>query len=127
MNDIDSNENNGLTSNRSMYDNRGKYFDTYQFNKNFDEYIEKQNKKRLKNEELQNHDLNKIDSIKLRPYNLSFSRILKNIQSMWFRYYDNIINGKNIFFGSSYNDLFYLSMTFITIFLIYIILYLIFT
>ena len=47
-------------SKTGMYDNRGKYFDAYLFNKEFDEYIQKQDKKRLYEQELKTTDLNNI-------------------------------------------------------------------
>ena len=117
----------GITSDRSMFDNRGRFFDPYQFNKEFEKYIDDSKKRRLKEQKLRIHDLEKIENTRIRPYNMSFSKIIKNIQSMWFRYYDNIRNGKNIFEGATYDDLFYLSITFITVYILYIMIYLIFS
>ena len=116
----------GITSDRTMFDNRGRFFDAYQFNKEFEKYIDDSKKRRLKEQKLRTHDLEKIENTRIRPYNMSFSKIIKNIQSMWFRYYDNIRNGKKIFEGASYDDLFYLSITFITVYILYIMIYLIF-
>jgi len=117
----------GITSDRTMFDNRGRFFDAYQFNKEFEKYIDDSKKRRLKEQKLRTHDLEKIENTRIRPYNMTFSKIIKNIQSMWFRYYDNIRNGKNILEGASYDDLFYLSITFITVYILYIIIYLIFS
>ena len=117
----------GITSDRTMFDNRGRFFDPYQFNKEFEKYIDDSKKRRLKEQKLRTHDLEKIENTRIRPYNMSFSKIVKNIQSMWFRYYDNIRNGKNIFEGATYDDLFYLSITFITVYILYIMIYLIFS
>ena len=30
----------GITSDRTMFDNRGRFFDAYQFNKEFEKYID---------------------------------------------------------------------------------------
>lgn len=117
----------GITSDRTMFDNRGRFFDSYQFNKEFEKYIDDSKKRRLKEQKLRTQDLEKIENTRIRPYNMSFSKIVKNIQSMWFRYYDNIRNGKKIFEGASYDDLFYLSITFITVYILYIMIYLIFS
>lgn len=117
----------GITSDRTMFDNRGRFFDPYQFNKEFEKYIDDSKKRRLKEQKLKTYDLEKIENARIRPYNMSFSKIIKNIQSMWFRYYDNIRNGKKIFEGASYDDLFYLSITFITVYILYIMIYLIFS
>ena len=116
-----------ITSDRTMFDNRGRFFDPYQFNKEFEKYIDDGKKRRLKEQKLRTHDLEKIENRRTRPYNMSFSKIIKNIQSMWFRYYDNICDKKNIFEGASYDDLFYLSITFITVYILYIMIYLIFS
>lgn len=117
----------GITSDRTIFDNRGKFFDPYQFNKEFEKYIDDSKKKRLNEQKLRTYDLEKIENTRIRPYDISFSKIIKNIQSMWFRYYDNIRDRKNIFEGSSYDDLFYLSITFITVYILYIMIYLIFS
>ena len=49
-------------------------------------YIDDSKKRRLKEQKLRTHDLEKIENTRIRPYNMSFSKIIKNIQSMWFRY-----------------------------------------
>lgn len=113
----------GVTSVRSVFDNRGRYFDPYKFNKEFEKYIEKQKKKRLKEQELKTYDLNKIDNMVIKPYNLPFKNILLNTQSMWFRYFDNLMNGYGLLKNSSFDDIFYFALSFIVIFLIYIIIY----
>ena len=119
---LDSNVD-GVTSNRSVFDNRGRFFDPYKFNKEFEKYIEEQKKKRLKEQELKTYDLNKIDNMIIKPYNLPFKNILLNTQSMWFRFFDNMINGVYIFENSTFDDIFYIALSFITIFLIYVIIY----
>ena len=105
---------------RTMYDNRGKYFDTFKFNQEFDNYIIENEKNRLKHQSLLLHDLNTISNVVDEPYRLSLKQILNNTQSMWF---DLIDSG---FKNFTYNYLFYMALTFITIALIYIMLYFIF-
>ena len=56
--------------NLTMYDNRGKYFDSYLFNQRFDRYIKEQNAKRLLNQKVQLYDLDRIDNIQIEPYQL---------------------------------------------------------
>ena len=46
-----------------MYDNRGKYFDAYAFNKTFDEYISKQTKKNELNDRVKTDDLDIVEVI----------------------------------------------------------------
>ena len=55
----------------SMYDNRGKYFDAYLFNKEFDEYIQKQDKRRILEQEFKTTDLENIVNKVPKPYELS--------------------------------------------------------
>ena len=107
---------------RTMYDSRGKYFDTFKFNAEFDKYIEEQEKKRLLNNELKTHDLNTIENERVDIYNTPIKQILINTQTFWFNIFDNIINGENIFKNCDYGDFFYAGITFIAVVLIYIIL-----
>ena len=111
---------------RTMYDSRGKYFDTFKFNAKFDEYIEQQEKKRLLNNELKTHDLNTIENKRIDIYDTPIHQILINTQMFWFNIFDNIKNGENIFKNLNYGDFFYAGITFIAIVLIYIILSFIF-
>ena len=50
----------------TMYDNRGKYFDAYAFNKAFDEYISKQTKKNELNDRVKTDDLDIAENIKVK-------------------------------------------------------------
>ena len=59
----------------TMYDNRGKYFDAYAFNKAFDEYISKQTKKNELNDRVKTDDLNIVENIK-SFYNFNLLLIL---------------------------------------------------
>ena len=111
---------------RSLYDSRGKYFDTFKFNSEFDKYIENQDKKRLLNNELKTHDLNTIENKKIDIYNTPIHQILINTQNFWFTIFDNIKNGENLFKNCDYGDFFYAGITFITVVLFYIILSFIF-
>jgi hypothetical protein len=111
---------------RSMYDSRGKYFDTFKFNAEFNKYIDEQSKERLLNNELKTHDLNVIENTKSDIYNTPISQILINTQNFWFKIFDNIKNGNNIFKDCDYNDFLYTGITFIVVVLIYIVLFFIF-
>jgi hypothetical protein len=104
---------------RSMYDNRGKYFDTFKFNQEFDKYIEEQNKIKLKKEKLQFEDLDNIENISIKPYDLTFKEIIVNIQNTWIKILS--FNSLNV------DDIFYLAISFIVIGLIYIIICFIFS
>jgi hypothetical protein len=106
----------------TMYDNRGKYFDLYDFNKNFDDYVRQQQKQRLLNEKLKLTDLSTVDSIKIKPYQLPFDKMLINIKDMWFNMYDKIINGNNPFSDFNQDSFFYLGVSFVVVALIYVML-----
>jgi hypothetical protein len=106
----------------TMYDNRGKYFDLYDFNKNFDNYIRQQQKQRLLNEKLKLTDLSTINSIKIKPYQLPIDKMLINLKDTWFEFYDKAIEGKNPFNNFNENDFFYIGITIIAVALIYIML-----
>jgi hypothetical protein len=105
---------------RSMYDNRGKYFDQYLFNKKFDEYIEEQQKLNLKKQNVRLDDLNKIENLKIKPYQLPFDKILINIKNMCFEMFDNTMAGENPINSINGDNLFYLGILCLTITLLYI-------
>jgi len=105
----------------TMYDNKGKYFDLYDFNKNFDSYIEQQQKERLLNEKLKLTDLSTIESIKISPYQLPIDKIMINIKDTWFEIYDNLLKNKNPFSNFNEDKFFYIGISLIIIALIYII------
>jgi hypothetical protein len=114
------------TQGTTMYDNRGKYFDPYEFNKKFDDYIEKQSKIRLLEDKLRLNDLNTIENIKVAPYQLPFNKMLIGLKDTWYNFYDAIINKRNPFENFSNDDIFYFSITLILIALIYVLLSFIF-
>ena len=106
---------NYLDENISMYDNRGKYFDQYLFNKQFDEYIDAKNKERLLKEKVRLYDLNKIENIEVQPYQLPLNKILINTKDTWFNMYDDLKNSKNPFKNLNFNSYFYIGVTLIII------------
>ena len=106
----------------TMYDNRGKYFDLYDFNKDFDDYVRQQQKQRLLNEKLKLTDLSTIDSIKLKPYQLPLDKMLINVKDTWFELYDKAVEGENPLNNFNQDNFFYVGITFIVVALIYIIL-----
>ncbi len=108
-----------LKDNISMYDNRGKYFDQYLFNKKFDEYIELKNKERLLKEKVKLYDLNRIENIKVQPYELPLNKILINTKDTWFNIYDDIKNSKNPLVNLDINSYFYIGITLVVIVLLY--------
>ncbi len=114
-----------LKENISMYDNRGKYFDSYLFNKKFDEYIENRNKERLLKEKVKLYDLNKVENIRVNPYDLPINKILINTKTTWFDMYDNLISGRKIINPEDPKQLdsfFYIGITLIVIAILYIML-----
>jgi hypothetical protein len=106
----------------TMYDNRGKYFDLYNFNKNFDDYIRQQQTQRLLNEKLKLTDLSTIDSIKIKPYQLPIDKILINVKDTWFEMYDSVVEGENPLNNFSEDKYFYVGITLIIFALLYVIL-----
>jgi len=115
-----------LDTNKSMYDNRGKYYDFYLFNKKFDKNIEKQNREKLLKYKIQLNDLNRIENIKLEPYQLPFNEILINLKNLWFYIFDNIVK---LNFPSDIlntDNLFYFGISFIIIYIFFIMLNFIF-
>lgn len=114
--------NNYLKTNNSMYDNRGKYFDSYLFNKKFDDYIQKVNRERLLKEKVQLYDLDRISNIQIAPYQLPIDKLLINLKDVWFEFFDNIINLNNPFDNFNTTNLFYYGITLITIYLLIVML-----
>jgi len=110
---------------KNMYNNRGKYFDSAQFNKAFDVYIEEQTKDRLLNQKVKLDDLNRIENIKIPPTQLPLKNLFLNIKKAWTNLFNNISNQKNIF--SNTDDFFYFGLTLIIIALLYMIINFIFS
>lgn len=108
-----------LKDNKSMYDNKGKYYDNYLFNQKFNKYVEDATKDRLLKEKVQLYDLNRIDNIEIKPYQLPLDQIMVNIKNVWFNMYDNLVVGVNPFVNLTNNDIFYIAITLITIALFY--------
>lgn len=107
----------------TMYDNRGKYFDLYDFNKDFDAYIRQQQKQRLLNEKLKLTDLSTIDSIKIKPYQLPLDKMLINVKDTWFEMYDEVSKGENPLTKINEDKFFYIGLTLIIVALIYVMLW----
>ena len=118
--------NNYLKTNKSMYDNRGKYFDSYLFNKKFDNYIKKSTEERKLKERVQLYDLDSIDNIQVQPYQLPINKLLINFKNIWFELFDNLIERKNPSDLFTINNFFYFGITFIVIYILYIMLSFIF-
>lgn len=114
--------NNYLKTNISMYDNRGKYFDSYLFNQKFDEYIKQKTAERKLKEQVQLYDLNNIDNIQIQPFELPLNKLLINFKNLWFKLFDDIIHGNNPANLFSTTNFFYFGMTFIIIFLLFVML-----
>jgi hypothetical protein len=110
---------------KNMYNNRGKYFDSAQFNKAFDVYIEEQTKDRLLNQKVKLDDLNRIENIKIPPTQLPLKNLFINIKKAWNNFFNNLFNQKNIF--SNTDDFFYFGLTLIIIALLYLIINFIFS
>jgi hypothetical protein len=111
-----------LKTNKSMYDNRGKFFDWNLFNKKFDQYIEQQNEERLLKQKVKLYDLDSISNIEISPYQLPLNKLLINFKNVWFKLFDDIINNKNILENFNTNNLFYFGISFIIIYIIFIML-----
>ena len=109
---------------KNMYNNRGKYFDSAQFNKAFDVYIEEQTKDRLLNQKVKLDDLNRIENIKIPPTQLPLKDLFVNIKRAWSNFFNNLFGGKNVFKNT--DDSFYFGLTFIIIALLYLIISFIF-
>ena len=113
---------NYLKDNISMYDNRGKYFDQYLFNKKFDEYIELKNKERLLKEKVKLYDLNRVENIKVQPYELPLNKLMINTKDTWFNIFDDLKNSKDPLVNLDINSYFYIGITLVIIVLIYVLL-----
>jgi hypothetical protein len=111
-----------LKTNISMYDNRGKYFDSYLFNRKFDEYIKQKTQERKLKEQVQLYDLDRIDNISIQPYQLPIDKLLINLKNVWFELFDNLIERKNPSYLFTTNNFFYFGITLIVIFILYIML-----
>ena len=109
---------------KNMYNNRGKYFDSAQFNKAFDVYIEEQTKDRLLNQKVKLDDLNRIENIKIPPTQLPLKNLFINIKKAWNNFFNNLFNQKIIFINT--DDFFYFGLTLIIIALLYLIINFIF-
>jgi hypothetical protein len=114
--------NNYLKTNVSMYDNRGKYFDSYLFNQKFDSYIEQKTNERKLKEQVQLYDLDNIDNIQIQPYELPLNKLLINFKNVWFELFDDLMNGTNPSNLFTTSNFFYFGITFVVIFLLYIML-----
>ena len=114
--------NNYLKDNISMYDNKGKYFDSYLFNQKFDEYIKQKTAERKLKEQVQLYDLDSIDNIQVHPYQLPIDKLLINFKNIWFKLFDDIIERKNLSDLFTTTNFFYFGFTFIVIFILYIML-----
>ncbi len=111
----------------SMYDNRGKYFDSYLFNKEFDEYIQKQDKRRILEQEFKATDLENIVNKVPKPYELSLKDILFNTKNTWIIIISKFKKKKFNVDGLDINSIFYIGITFIVIALLYILVFLMFS
>ena len=111
-----------LKTNKSMYDNRGKYFDQYLFNQKFDQYIAEKNAERLLDEKVKLYDLDRIENIQIQPYQLPINKLLIKFKDVWTQLFDNIINNRNIIQLFTTENLFYYGVSLIFIFLLYIML-----
>ena len=119
---------NYLKTNMSMYDNRGKYFDSYLFNKKFDEYISKINAERLLKQKVQLYDLDQIANIQIAPYQLPIGKLLINLKNVWFNLFDSFANGKPFDILTLTSDnFFYLGISLVVIYVLFIVLTYIFT
>lgn len=113
---------NYLKTNKSMYDNDGKYFDSYLFNQKFNEYIKKQTAERKLKEKVQTYDLDRIDNIQVQPYQLPLDKLLINFKNVWFKLFDDLMNKKNPIELFNTENFFYFGVTFIVVFLLYVML-----
>jgi len=113
---------NYLKNNNSMYNNEGKYYDQYLFNKKFDSYIEDKNKERIKKEKVQIYDLDRVDNIQIAPYQLPIDKLLINLKNVWFNFFDSILYLSNPLDNFKNDNLFYFGISFIAIYIIFIVL-----
>ena len=110
----------------TMYDNRGKYFDAYLFNKAFDDYKKKMDERNKLNDKVKTDDLSFAENIKVQPYEMKLIDIMINTKNTWITIFNNIKTGNNIFNGLTYESIFYVAITFILISMIYLFFYFIF-
>ena len=110
----------------TMYDNRGKYFDAYLFNKAFDDYKKKMDERNKLNDKVKTDDLSFAENIKVQPYEMKLIDIMINTKNTWITIFNNIKTGSNIFNGLTYESTFYVAITFILISMIYLFFYFIF-
>lgn len=122
-----NNVNNYLKGDTTMYDNYGKYFDSYLFNKKFDKYIDKESNERFLDNEIKTNDLDSLANMKINPYELPISKIMVNIKNMWFNIFDDIIELKNPFSIINDDNIFYMAISLISIALVYLFLYMLFS
>ena len=97
-------------------------FKSYLFNQKFDEYIKKQTEERKLKEKVQTYDLDSIENIQVQPYQLPINKLLINLKNIWFGLFDDIIEGKNPSDLFTTSNFFYFGITFIVIFILYIML-----
>ena len=114
--------NNYLKDNITMYDNKGKYFDFYLFNQKFDEYIKEKTAERKLKEQVQLYDLDTIENIQVQPYQLPIDKLLINFKNIWFKLFDDMIERKNPADLFTTTNFFYFGITFIVIYILYIML-----
>jgi hypothetical protein len=115
-----------LKNNQTMYDNIGKYYDSYLFNRKFDEYIKKVDTERELKNKIELTDLNTIANIEILPYQLPINKLLIQLKNIWLNFFINLTNFNNPFTNFKISDLFYYGITLIIIFLLIIILRLFF-
>ena len=109
-----------LKNNKSMYNNNGKYFDSYLFNRKFDDYIKNETEEKLLESKIKTNDLNHLANIKAEPYELPLNKIMINIKNMWFSLFDDIMIGNNPFEDFGNNKIFYMAISLVTISLLFI-------
>ncbi len=117
---------NYLKNNTTMYDNHGKYFDSYLFNAKFNNYIKKENESRLMEGKLETNDLNSIANTHIEPYELPIDKIIINIKDMLFAMFDDVVDLNNPFTDFSNDKIFYFAISLIVISLMYLFFYVIF-
>lgn len=111
-----------LKTNLSMYDNRGKYFDIYLFNQKFDQYIKQKNDERILKQNTQLYDLDKIENIQIAPYQLPIDKLLINFKNVWFKLFDDIMNNNDPIKNFTTDNFFYFGITFIVVFILFVML-----
>ena len=115
-----------LKNNQTMYDNIGKYYDSYLFNRKFDEYIKKVDTERELKNKIELTDLNTIANIEILPYQLPINEILINLKNLWFYIFDNVIKLNLSLDILNTDNLFYFGISFIVIYIFFVMLNFIF-